>query len=237
MPEPQNRYRIFLEIGKKRVFAGALDWPGWCRQGRDEAAAIQALLDAGPRYARIIDAADLGFEAPQESAAFDIVERVEGNSTTDFGAPNMALASDEEAIGDDELRRLQRLLKAYWVAFDETVEKAEGKALRKGPRGGGRELDGIVNHIVESGRSYLRTLGWKVTWQDDEDNSVKMKRLREGVLEGLKEGAAGRLPTEGPRGGKRWSPRQFVRRLAWHELDHVWEIEDRIVDGSDLDAD
>jgi hypothetical protein len=26
-----------------------------------------------------------------------------------------------------------------------------------------------------------------------------------------------------------WPPRYFVRRVAWHVLDHAWEIEDRIL--------
>lgn len=237
MGERQGGYRVFLEVGKKKVFAGAVDWPGWCRWGKDEEAALQALLAYGPRYARVVEGAGVGFEAPSDVSEFEVVERVEGNSTTDFGAPNMPLAGDEEPIDGEALQRLQRLLKANWAALDEAVEKARGKELEKGPRGGGRELDGIINHIVESGRSYLRTLGWKVAWQDDEKDSVKMERLREGVLEGLKEGAAGNLPKEGPRGGKRWPPRQFVRRLAWHELDHVWEIEDRVMDDLELDAD
>ncbi|MFW6069258.1 MAG: hypothetical protein ACOC9E_06725 [Chloroflexota bacterium] len=237
MIERQERYRIFLEIGKKKVFAGAVDWPGWCRWAKDEEAALQTLLDYGPRYARILEGADVGFEAPEDVSAFNVVERVEGNSTTDFGAPNVALASDEEEVDEEELQRLEQLLKANWAALDEAVEKAQGKELRKGPRGGGRELDGIVNHVLESGRSYLRTLGWNVSWEKGEDDESKMARLRKGVLEGLKEGAAGNLPKEGPRGGKRWPPRQFLRRLAWHELDHVWEIEDRVINDLELDAD
>jgi hypothetical protein len=40
--------------------------------------------------------------------------------------------------------------------------------------------------------------------------------------------AAGEVPAQGPRGGTRWPPRYFARRAAWHILDHVWEIEDRI---------
>lgn len=28
--------KIYLEIGKKKVFAAAIDWPGWCRQGKEE---------------------------------------------------------------------------------------------------------------------------------------------------------------------------------------------------------
>ncbi len=26
-----------------------------------------------------------------------------------------------------------------------------------------------------------------------------------------------------------WTARSFVRRVAWHTLDHTWEIEDRIL--------
>ena len=39
--------------------------------------------------------------------------------------------------------------------------------------------------------------------------------------------AHGEVASHGPRGGVRWSARYFVRRAAWHALDHVWEIEDR----------
>jgi hypothetical protein len=28
-------------------------------------------------------------------------------------------------------------------------------------------------------------------------------------------------------GEKRWPPRYVARRMAWHLLDHAWEIEDR----------
>jgi hypothetical protein len=43
--------RTYLEIGGRRVFAGSLDWPGWCRSGRDEEGALRALFAYGPRYA------------------------------------------------------------------------------------------------------------------------------------------------------------------------------------------
>ena len=35
------------------------------------------------------------------------------------------------------------------------------------------------------------------------------------------------LASHGPREGVHWSARYFVRCVAWHALDHVWEIEDR----------
>jgi hypothetical protein len=30
-----------------------------------------------------------------------------------------------------------------------------------------------------------------------------------------------------PIAGRRWPPRYAARRIAWHALDHTWEIEDR----------
>jgi hypothetical protein len=48
------------------------------------------------------------------------------------------------------------------------------------------------------------------------------------ILDALAAAVEGRLPVAGPRGGKLWTPRFFVRRVAWHLLDHAWEIEDRI---------
>ncbi|MCB0143164.1 MAG: hypothetical protein KDE50_24915, partial [Caldilineaceae bacterium] len=55
---------IYLEIGSKRIFACAADWLGWCRSGRSEEAAIQALFDSAPRYAAILHAFQLDFEPP-----------------------------------------------------------------------------------------------------------------------------------------------------------------------------
>ena len=230
MPEAATQHRVFLEIGKKKVFAGALDWPGWCRWGRDKEAALQALLEAGARYARIFEATEVRFAAPRDVDAFDIVERVQGNATTDFGATDAVLATDEETIDGEEMQRLMMLLQAFWTAFDAAVDKAQGKELRKGPRGGGRELEGIVNHVLEADRAYLRRLGWKAAPGKGEDDGQLMKRVREEILDGLQAAASGQLQKEGPRGGKRWSPRRFVRRHAWHVLDHAWEIEERIVE-------
>jgi len=60
MARPLNKIDVYLEIGKKRTFAGAIDWPGWCRSGRDEPSALQALFDYGPRYAHVLRNTRLG---------------------------------------------------------------------------------------------------------------------------------------------------------------------------------
>jgi hypothetical protein len=222
-----DQYNIYLEIGSRRTIAAALDWPGWCRIGRDEATALQALFDYGPRYARILRSTRLGFHAPKDASAFVVVERLTGNATTDFGVPIRTPAGDAEPLDDVELKRLQAILKACWRAFDAAVEMAQGKALRTGPRGGGRTLDEIVEHVLgAAGQSYLTSLGGKAP--QSESASVSPEPIRQTILKTLAASAHGEIAEYGPHGGKRWLPRYFVRREAWHVLDHIWEIEDRL---------
>ena len=216
----------YLELGKKRVFAGALDWPGWCRGGRDRDSALQALLDYGERYARVLRGSKVDFTAPTELHALRVVEELEGNANTDFGAPSMAPTADGTAVGEAELLRLASVLEACWTAFDRSADRARGKVLRTaGPRGGGRDVGKIVSHVHEAEHGYLSMLGRKVARGEDDE----ITRTRKAMLDGLAAAAHGEVEAEGPRGGKRWSARHFARRVAWHALDHAWEIEDRLV--------
>jgi hypothetical protein len=97
---------VALEIGKTRVFASALDWPGWARSGRDETAALDALLTYGPRYQHAISSAQLSFHAPTDPAVFKVVERLTGDATTDFGAPDIAPSVDSMHVDAAALKRL-----------------------------------------------------------------------------------------------------------------------------------
>ena len=227
---------VYLEVGTKRTFAGAIDWPGWCRSGHTEESALQALVDYGSRYAKVLRTGKVEFQPPTNTSAFSIVERLEGNTTTDFGAPNLAPSKDSKPVDEDELQRFQTILKACWRAFDAATKSAAGKELRKGPRGGGRELEGVIQHVIESDGGYLSALGWKIKLDDEEDPGQRLKSTRKGVLEGLTAAAHGEVAARGPRGGIRWTPRYFVRRVAWHVLDHAWEIEDRIKKGDHDDG-
>lgn len=224
-----DSHDIYLEIGRVKVFAGAIKWPGWCRSGRDEASAIQALFRAGPRYAGVLESTGLAFKAPGILTELRVVERLEGNSTTDFGAPDMPVSSDQDDLDAVGLERYHTILSASWLAFDKAVRMAEGKQLRKGPRGGGRDLMGIVGHVAGADVAYLSRLGLKVKEVDDLDVDQRLDRIRGGILSGLEASVEGHLPEKGPRGGKRWSPRFFIRRVTWHVIDHAWEIEDRII--------
>jgi hypothetical protein len=229
MPTSAAQFDAFLEIGKKRIFAGVLDWPGWYGSGRHEASALEALLTAGQLYARVARAARLGLKPPKDVSAFTVIERLTGNATTDFGAPDVAVARDAEPMGADEVRRWQALLQACWSALDATAASAAGRELRKGPRGGGRDLEGIVAHVQGAEQAYLSQLGWKLELNRDATEAEARQRTREAILRALPAAARGELPAVGPRGGARWRPRYFVRRVAWHVLDHITEIEHRLV--------
>jgi hypothetical protein len=56
-----------------------------------------------------------------------------------------------------------------------------------------------------------------------------MKQVRAAVVAALGARAAGEEPPNANNVSKRWTPRYFVRRSAWHALDHAWELEDRIL--------
>ena len=88
---------VYLEVGTKRVFACSVDWPGWCRSGKDDEAALAALADYAPRYAVVADLAGKRFPA-RAGEDLDVVERTKGSPTTDFGAPGVVPELDTAAL-------------------------------------------------------------------------------------------------------------------------------------------
>jgi hypothetical protein len=228
MPMADDLIKVYLEFGHVRTFAVAPDWPGWCRSARDEASALQALVDYGQRYKQALKDTNLDFHPPSSASELEIVERLPGNATTDFGAPAMILPGDDQPVNADELMRWKAILDACWKTFDRVAVTAKGKVLRTGPRGGGRDLIKIIAHAQEAEIAYLSMLGGK--WQPGpaiQPDQAKQD-LREAILATLDSSVRGEIPAQGPRGGRRWLPCYFVRKVAWHALDHAWEIEDRI---------
>ena len=224
-----NQIDVYLEIGPKRTFAGALEWPGWCRSGRDEESALQALLGYGSRYARTLGRSRLGFKAPTTESAFVVVERLNGNATTDFGAPGIAPSTDASPVNSAELAHFEKILKACLQTFDANIKTVSGKSLRSGPRGGGRQLKSVMEHVLGSNEGYLNQVGWKLQKDNMNDLNQQWAQSQQSLLQALRASAHGEIPAKGSRGGIRWTARYFVRRVAWHLLDHAWEIEDRMI--------
>ncbi|MFL5779397.1 MAG: hypothetical protein ACJ761_10700, partial [Chloroflexota bacterium] len=152
--------------------------------------------------------------------ALDVESRVAGGSGTAFGVPSVIVEADRVPVGQAEAKRLAGLVEAAWAAFDRTAATSPA-SLRKGPRGGGRDRDKMVRHVNEADSAYARETGAPVRLTDASDRSA-VKAMREGMLEVL------RRPSDGaPLDGGRWTQRFATRRVAWHALDHAWEMEDR----------
>ena len=219
--------RVSIEVGTKRTFASALEWPGWSRSGRDEAQALEALAGYAGRYALVPRVAGLDF-APGVMTSFEVTERVPGNATTDFGAPAVVAAAEEAPLAAGEAERISALLAACWEVFDRVANAAPAQ-LRKGPRGGGRDTDAIVEHVAAAELAYARKVGIRL--------GTDLPATRAAILDLLQ----GRLVIDpasldnakrsGPSHPSKWPPRYAVRRIAWHVLDHAWEIEDKSVPG------
>jgi len=210
---------VYLESGSRRVFACAIDWPGWSRSGKDERSALEALAAAAPRYAAVAKAARVAFPI-RAGESLEVVERLAGNATTDFGAPGAIPSRDRKPSSAAEATRIGGLVAASWRALERTAAGAPA-SLRKGPRGGGRDRDAIVAHVYSAESMYARKLGLRFPEPSPDDRRA-IKAMRDAILAVLSAPSKGRAPVE-----KGWPPRYAARRIAWHALDHAWEIEDR----------
>jgi len=223
----KRRIPVYVEVTPKRTFAGAVEWPGWCRSGKTVDAALEALVAYADRYAGVIARSRLGFKAPSGVGDLEVVERVAGNATTEFGAPGVPPKADSRPLPAKELKRQTAILEASWRAFDRAADAARGVELTKGPRGGGRDLPKMANHVFEAEEGYVGALGSRPPRLPGQSLSQREVALRGSAVAALAALAAGK-PVSDPRNTKRpWSPRFYVRRSAWHALDHAWEIEDR----------
>lgn len=222
-PEPHDATAVYLEVGQKRVFACAAAWPGWCRAGKHEMDALAALATYAERYAVVPREAGIPFPASQHTS-FQVVERLAGSAGyTDFGVPGVVAAGDQAPWTSEEAERPLALLGAAWTVFDR-VAATTPPALRKGPRGGGRDRDRLIDHVLGAEVAYARKLGVKHR-QPAHDDRQAIVALREAIVAAL--GASVAATPDAP---TRWPPRYAVRRIAWHVLDHAWEMEDRRLD-------
>lgn len=218
-----ERIAMAQEVGKTRAFAWAVDWPGWCRGAKDRLLLPVTLASAAPRYAVVAAEAGLVFLAAPGALApgdFELVETVEGSAGTDFGVPYTITDLDRRPVSADDADRLARLVQAAWVVLDRVVGAAPAE-LRKGPRGGGRDRAGIVAHCVSSDSAYAGQVGIRLKEPGPTDRPA-VAAGRAAILEVL------RQPSDGsPLAGRKWPVRYAARRIAWHALDHAWEIEDK----------
>jgi hypothetical protein len=125
--------RVVLEIGPKgrRVVAGATDWPGFDRWGKDEEGALANLDSYRPRYAAVAERAGMEDAFAREERT-DVVGRYGGNTSTDWwGIAHVPSEIEREVLAPDELERRLSLLNACWRYFDEVAGRVSAE-LRPG---------------------------------------------------------------------------------------------------------
>ena len=208
---------VSLEVHDKRTFAWAVAWPGWCRSARTEEAAIDSLLGYEARYRLVAERAGLKLGATR---GIDVVERLLGDASTSFGVPGAVSASDRERLTARQALRQADLVEASWARLGEIAASAPAE-LRKGPRGGGRDRDKILDHVAGAEFSYARKLGIGHRAPDPVDDQAS-RALRDAIVAALRAARSGE-----PEDARGWPARYLARRIAWHALDHAWEIEDR----------
>ena len=227
MPES---VRVVLETGNKMVFVTALDWPGWSRGAKSEDDALTAFVDYAERYRTTIGTAARGCPRPKSPDDLDVVGRVKGDGSTDFGIPARPLPEWDGDVDAKDVRRRVRILEAIWAAFDAIAADAEGVPLQKGPRGGGRDVDKIVEHVLDAEGAYVAKVGglYKAP------AGAGLEQIRDGrraaALEAIELRAKGEAPPKPPQRSTLWSLPYYMHRSAWHALDHAWEIEDKRLD-------
>jgi hypothetical protein len=213
--------RVILEIGKKRrVVAGAMDWPGLDRWGTSEDEALAKLASYLPRYADVAERARVA--GPFKRARqIEVVERVPGSSSTDFwGIAHVPSQIEQEVLSPATLQRRLDLLQACWAYFDDVAARVTDD-LRLGPRGGGRSRDEIIRHVYASERhNWWRKVGLRA-----EDGI----RLSADELEAYRSDYVDRIRAYNAEGkpARTWPIQFLIRRTAHHVMDHAWEMEDR----------
>jgi hypothetical protein len=185
---------------------------------------IEALASYTERYAPVAEQAGVSFPS---MVAFDVVERVPGGPTTAFAAPEcrrpfpqMTAEAERAKVTPAAARRLVGLITAVWATFDKIAAGSPAE-LRKGPRGGGRDRDEMINHVIAAETAYARKLGVKLK-QPAIDDIAAIEAMRDAVA-AVVGGASDGSPVV-PNG---WTTRYAARRIAWHVLEHAWEMQDR----------
>jgi hypothetical protein len=213
--------RVILEIGKKRkVVAGAMDWPGLDRWGTSDDSAVEKLLSYVPRYAGVVERAGMG-SAFARARDVEVVERVPGSSSTDFwGIAHVPSQIEREVLSAADLEWRLELLRACWAYFDDVAARVSHE-LRPGSRSAGRTRDQIIRHVyISEPDQFSRKVEVRTPF-DDVLTPDGLANHRRDYLDAIRDYNAEAKPA------RTWPIQFLVRRTAHHVMDHAWEMEDR----------
>jgi hypothetical protein len=158
------------------------------------------------------------------STTMDVVEEYPGSGSTDFWGISFAFSGiDKRDMPSGELARQLSLMQACWAFFDEVRSRVSAE-LQQGPRGGGRQRDQIIRHVVRNEQEeWGKKLGLHVpelpqgVMPTDEGLSAQRDAYCTAIRAFHAEGKMART----------WPLPFLIRHTAYHTLDHTWEMEDK----------
>lgn len=217
-----NKLRVTLEIGPKakKVVAVAPDWPGLERGATTGQGATEKLQSYHSRYSKVAKVAGMDTEFAA-STNVEVVEEYPGTGSTDFWGISFAFSSiDRQDMSNEELERELTLMRACWTFFDD-VRSHVSAEMQKGPRGGGRDRDRIVLHVLGTEQEWAQKLGVGTRQGERITDDEGLKDYRERYCSAIRTfHSAGKM-------ARTWPLRYLIRHTAYHAMDHAWEMEDK----------
>jgi hypothetical protein len=216
--------RTVVEHGTKdkRSVAFSLDWPGWNRGAKSAEVALATMEAYRARYRPIAKLA--GMSASFDAAGpLEVVEDRVGTGSTDFWGISFSPSSTEhEQLKEADLEHRLKLLQAAWAYFDAVAARVTPE-MRPGPRGGGRDRDHIIRHVLRVERlDFAARVG--IALEDDPTLTLAdLRNHRAAYLDAMRDYNAGKIAKK----MRSWTLPFLIRHSAFHTLDHAWEMEDK----------
>ena len=193
------RIDIAEEAVGKKTFVWAIDWPGWCRSGKDRDLAIDvAARPRRPRTRRSPKTAGLDFP--------DVDDADAQHGRVGRGRRRHRIRRPVERSPSPTDRRSRRprpsawpsLVEAAWTVFDRVAARRQ-PTLRKGPARRRPRPRQVVGHVIEADHAYAREIGLR-SKPPSADDRAAVEAERDAVLEVL------RQPSDGsPLADRRWT--------------------------------
>jgi hypothetical protein len=184
--------------------------------------ALATLEAYRPRYRQIAELAGM-LAAFDAAGPLEIVEDRIGTGSTDFWGISFSPSSTEhDQLDDNQLERRLTLLQAAWKQFDTTAARVSPE-MRAGPRGGGRNRDHIIRHVLRVERlDFAKQVG--IVLADDPELTLdQLRDHRAAYLDAMRDYNAGKVAKK----MRSWTLPFLIRHSAFHTLDHAWEMEDK----------
>ena len=216
--------RTVIERGPKdrKSVAFSLDWAGWERGAKSPDLALENLESYRERYRPVADLAGMANEF-DAAGPLEIVEDRIGPGSVDFWGISFSPSSTEHGpMSEAEFDRKIALLRAAWAFFDSVAARVSPE-MRKGPRGGGRDRDRIIRHVIRNeSEEFAKQVGLRIP-EEGALTPEGLRDYRDAYVEAMHAYNDGKVEKK----MRSWTLPYLIRHSAYHNLDHAWEMEDK----------